>query len=570
MPNPVAPTQMSRGTGRRKQAEQPPPYVSDVPSSGRSHVKGKGAYGLAQGDTAPTPSFHSQTVDGRFGFHEPTHLVPPGSEPDLRALNNPYVAERTVEGHRSTTSQNQRPVSTGSGVSDLAHQLPRLTCNGRSSSSLSASRPLDFEQHLDPSLQHPTAPRKARPNRNDNSEGECVDEDGFWQGYHGEDEDNLNDKASEESDDEVDLRRRQRPTGFGAESQSNHVVQHTSLPPDDDFEYSRDEAEENAADLLRTPEESSTMPTADVLDRHQQTNGQPRAPDPAVLTALQDPPMTLVDDRCRAPRHSRRPHDQPAPPNHIGHYGPVWKDCLEAAKIECRAVHALSNPWPRLRMDVDSLTDGLTTVVMQWTQRGVRFEPGCWLEKKTAMIQMLYEDLSTWRSEMKKAAISSAHLLYQLAPAPGVECPDRVAFVQDAAATLLNQSILQGKTRNFAHPAIKDVIHKFFYTGSYRIAHRRPDVFRTRIPNPCLATLNCALDGYSKNGTGKWFPKFSAKAYASIYNALLGLIEETSKNPYHGPRLSEQLACWAREGWAALQQVDMSVERHGHLQIVLD
>ncbi|KAI5985286.1 hypothetical protein EDD15DRAFT_2200738 [Pisolithus albus] len=203
MPNPVAPTQMSRGTGRRKQAEQPPPYVSDVPSSGRSHVKGKGAYGLAQGDTAPAPSFHSQMVDGRFGFHEPTHLVPPGSEPDLRALNNPYVAERTVEGHRSTTSQNQRPVSTGSGVSDLAHQLPRLTCNGRSSSSLSASRPLDFEQHLDPSLRDPTAPRKARPNRNDDSEGECVDEDGFWQGYHGKDEDNLNDKASEESDDEV-------------------------------------------------------------------------------------------------------------------------------------------------------------------------------------------------------------------------------------------------------------------------------------------------------------------------------------------------------------------------------
>ncbi|KAI6003152.1 hypothetical protein EDD15DRAFT_2361051 [Pisolithus albus] len=96
---------------------------------------------------------------------------------------------------------------------------------------------------------------------------------------------------------------------FGAESQSNHVVRHTSLPPDDDFEYSRDEAEENAADLLQTPEESSTMPTADVLDRHQQTNGQPRTPNPAVLTALQDPPMTLVDDGCHAPRHSRCPRE---------------------------------------------------------------------------------------------------------------------------------------------------------------------------------------------------------------------------------------------------------------------
>ena len=38
-------------------------------------------------------------------------------------------------------------------------------------------------------------------------------------------------------------------------------------------------------------------------------------------------------------------------------------------------MHALSNPWPKLKMDSDSLTDSLTTVVMQWTQYGIHFEP---------------------------------------------------------------------------------------------------------------------------------------------------------------------------------------------------
>ena len=84
------------------------------------------------------------------------------------------------------------------------------------------------------------------------------------------------------------------------------------------------------------------------------------------------------DDNSEAParRHSQRDRDQPVPPNQIGHYGPVWKDCLEEAKVECRAVQALSNPWPKLKMDANSLTDSLTTVVAQWTQRGIRFEPG--------------------------------------------------------------------------------------------------------------------------------------------------------------------------------------------------
>jgi len=48
--------------------------------------------------------------------------------------------------------------------------------------------------------------------------------------------------------------------------------------------------------------------------------------------------------------------------------------------------------------------------------------------------------MSTWRSEMKKVAISSSPL-YKLEPAPEVECDDHVAFAQDAAAALLNRSM---------------------------------------------------------------------------------------------------------------------------------
>ena len=83
------------------------------------------------------------------------------------------------------------------------------------------------------------------------------------------------------------------------------------------------------------------------------------------------------DSPCERPRHARRRgRDQPVPPTQISHYGPVWRNCLEEAKIECRAVHALSNPWPKLKKVTISLTDSLTTVVMEWDQRGIRVEPG--------------------------------------------------------------------------------------------------------------------------------------------------------------------------------------------------
>ncbi|KIM56117.1 hypothetical protein SCLCIDRAFT_51974, partial [Scleroderma citrinum Foug A] len=109
----------------------------------------------------------------------------------------------------------------------------------------------------------------------------------------------------------------------------------------------------------------------------------------------------------------------------------------------------------------------------------------------------LYEDMSTWRSEMKKTAIGVASAMYKLEPLElNIKPAQRVAHIQDAAATLVQQSMFprdsldeNGKTRNFAHPALKAAIIKFFYTGSYRIVHRRPDIFRSRIPNTCLAVI---------------------------------------------------------------------------------
>ena len=51
----------------------------------------------------------------------------------------------------------------------------------------------------------------------------------------------------------------------------------------------------------------------------------------------------------------------------------------------------------------------------------------------------------------------------------------------------------QGKTNNFAHPALKEAMIEFFYTGSYHIADKHPNLFRHSIPLPCLALVGAAV-----------------------------------------------------------------------------
>ncbi|KIM50679.1 hypothetical protein SCLCIDRAFT_34081 [Scleroderma citrinum Foug A] len=80
--NPVAPP-LRKGQKKKPSQAAPPPYVS-TPS-----VNTTGSLGQADLFFPGVPCFHPSTNGDHFGFQEPTFLVPPGTEPDLHALNNP-------------------------------------------------------------------------------------------------------------------------------------------------------------------------------------------------------------------------------------------------------------------------------------------------------------------------------------------------------------------------------------------------------------------------------------------------------------------------------------------------
>ncbi|KAI6142500.1 hypothetical protein BKA82DRAFT_149249 [Pisolithus tinctorius] len=226
-----------------------------------------------------------------------------------------------------------------------------------------------------------------------------------------------------------------------------------------------------------------------------------------------------------------------------------------------KAAHALSNPFPLKSHDLNlSITEALVTVVIEWNQCGVQFEDGYWPDHKQDMACLLLGDISTWCLELKSVMLATTPSAFNLIPPSDVAPWVRVQWIETAATKLLDNLLFlqdgfneNGKTRNFTHPALKEAVIQFYYTGTYRIVDKHPESFNNSVPLSCLALVaavyHCVLDGFAKNGTGKTMPQFSSKAYNSIFHGMMKVLNDILCNPYHGTRLCDQLSQWAKEGW---------------------
>ncbi|KAG2141313.1 hypothetical protein DEU56DRAFT_911421 [Suillus clintonianus] len=325
-----------------------------------------------------------------------------------------------------------------------------------------------------------------------------------------------------------------------------------ALTPEFDFQYSRDEDEGHAAasqasaqlrnnvwysrnkvntaanltsaqpkpkpkrtqnDVLEQPQKQNN-----VLEQHQKKNGLRRLPDPEYLETLCQQSEINIQ---REVQHEVPQSRSEARPTQLRWYSTGWKVFLEEAKGECHTVHTLTNPFPTLAGDLPkSITGVLSALKIEWEKNGKQVESGVWPAQQSNMARLLYDDLATWQSELKKVVI---------------------------------------------------------YLTPIILARRRPDLFRKQVPITSLALVSAAFDcvllGFSTNGTGKTFPKFTVKEYGQIYKEMMAMIESILLDEYHGPKLIEQLEDWAAYGWSEGLKVDGGYgleTKHEHLKVVLD
>ncbi|KIO09339.1 hypothetical protein M404DRAFT_21903 [Pisolithus tinctorius Marx 270] len=389
--NPLAPppTQRKKGGGRSagqnaklKSNVAPPPYAPPIvngPSPADTPLNP-----VPQSSTAvATPVFHQRSTDShRFGFslpaQQPGHIVPPRMEPDLQVLNNPYIA--AIRGDQVPSNTSRPPTPQPNYQSRfIPHQPPATVPDSCIDPSLGSS--LSSRQTL------ATADVRHKSSEKLSSEGSSEEEsesssNNPWDTEAGE---VSGDESDKDEDDAfgwgaMNLRQSTHP-GFSQETTTSNPIRHNSLPPDHEFQYSRDEDDDAALRSLQSkdkaqPEGSQRGTVVDILERHHRTNSCPSVPDRDLLTLAHDS-VNKVSQHARAPCNSKKAKDEGPLPSQLRFYKAVWKDCLEDAKRECRAAHALSNPFPSKSHDLNlSITEVLVTVVVEWNQCGVQFEDG--------------------------------------------------------------------------------------------------------------------------------------------------------------------------------------------------
>ncbi|KAG2133727.1 hypothetical protein DEU56DRAFT_950499 [Suillus clintonianus] len=580
--NPLAPEPPRKGRGNRTKAglfmlvldiniehrqKPPPPYtvsetVEDPATSKTGGKKGTSKATKKDLDVSNMhPAFSHRQSGSRFGFAQP--IVPPGTEPDLQVLNNPYVAAASEHRARLASldpTTRLPPTTVTSGNNDSAQPAPsQATLVMRQSDAT-------FYKNLDPALMSAGDVHSGAGDTGSRS-SEASTDDNDDDGGHADDDE------EEEEDDVEDQEvswgaahgRLTAHPGFSKEVEPSQPRVTTALPTDFEFQYSRDEdenmAENNLATDVSSDDEKPAEHTDDVLQVHHKRNGHPHLPDPAVLELLRQAETKPLDSNIKARKVSAKIAGEGPKATQLSWYGPRWKKFLEDTKGECRVEHAIEDPFPTF---VDGLSGSvyevLTASLVQWLESGQQVEGDIWPDHKPDMAKLLFEDLSTWRSDLKKIAISIAPSMYDIIPPSHIPPQERASWVQECAATLLEGSLFLrngvdslGKTQNVAHPALREATISFFYTGSYRVARRRPDIFREQLPLECLALVctafNCVLDGLVKNGNGKTYPNFSSKEYKAIYTKMVKLLNDIKEHPYHGPKLAKQLRLWSASGW---------------------
>ncbi|KAG0700643.1 hypothetical protein DFH29DRAFT_1070019 [Suillus ampliporus] len=565
--NPLTPEPLHKGPGSH--AKKPPlPYSAsdmvDPPTVTPTKPRRKKAKVTKNALIPPSsleaaadrPSFHQCETGTRFGFSQ--SIVPPGTEPDLQVLNNPYMAAA-----RENVAMTSLPAPI-----TPANQIPVPPLPSRTAIKyLPAATTVSAKQDFVPPV----------PSRSTSA-------------------DSLMDQMHPVRAVIAVLLMTKRKL-------MRKLVRehHRGTIPRILFQYSRDEEDHTAERSLAVesaPSDDDTIqPVAtepkpdDVLVNHHKKNGRPCLPNPELLDLLRSSDTKDIEaksTKSKIPatmvKSSRSKESPEGPkPTQLGWYPPCWKTFLEDAKGDCHAQHAIENAFPTLADDLPiSVTEALTSSLVEWLEGGKQVEAGLWPDHRPDMAKLLFEDLSTWRSDLKKLAVTIAPSMYNLIPPPEVTAPDCAAWVQNTATVLLEDSLFLhngmndlGKTNNAAHPALREAAISFLYTRSYRVAHRRPEIFKKKIPLNSLAlictTYHCVLDGLSKNSNGKLFPKFSAKEYGSIYNSIIVLLDEVNGDPYHGPKLRQQLCHWAAEGWAESCKLNgRDTTKHNHLRAILD
>ncbi|KAH7918084.1 hypothetical protein BV22DRAFT_1134867 [Leucogyrophana mollusca] len=201
------------------------------------------------------------------------------------------------------------------------------------------------------------------------------------------------------------------------------------------------------AGYLKDVQGSGSVPLVVPQPKNKRARKAPKGRQPlphrrqSISTAHNSSSLEVEPTRKRG-KFSVNPKNKIIPdPTKIGYYPPLWKDFLEKCKVEMRLHASTIDPFPTLPEAAEGIAmETLTTMLAMYKQEKRSLERNIWPEHKLHMARLVYDDLFTFRSELKKfigPIVVANYPLFPNRPLPSAD--EHKAFVKKAAKRYLKK-----------------------------------------------------------------------------------------------------------------------------------
>ncbi|KAI6023493.1 hypothetical protein PISMIDRAFT_99105, partial [Pisolithus microcarpus 441] len=208
----------------------------------------------------------------------------------------------------------------------------------------------------------------------------------------------------------------------------------------------------------------------------------------------------------------------------------------------------------------------LMEVIAHFEVQGWEVEAGYYPTHKLDMCRLLFNDMQTFCSNLKKAVMKSLCADYELYPPSTAKMEEEcIAAVKKKADDLLSTGKYlhgepdnQGRASNFAHHALKNITLAFYYANTSKCLCQFLE-FQEYIPYKALvlitAMVHTLLSLFRKYGIDK-SAQVNSQDVEEGYIMLNEAISNVLDHPHHSPKLNMMLVDWAQMGMYVLIRMD--------------
>ncbi|KAI6133956.1 hypothetical protein EDD17DRAFT_1756941 [Pisolithus thermaeus] len=194
-------------------------------------------------------------------------------------------------------------------------------------------------------------------------------------------------------------------------------------------------------------------------------------------------------------------------------------------------------------------------VIAHFEAQGWEVKGGYYLTHKLNMCKLLFNNILTLHSDLKKVEIKSLHVDYDLYPLMIAKTEEQcITAVKKKANNLLSTMryciCTAGQSNNFAHRALKNICLIFYYSDISKCLHQFAE-FQEYVPYRALALVaamvHVLLSSFRKHGINN-SAQFNLQDVDEAYTTLNKMILNVLNHPHHGLKLEAMLTEWAQSG----------------------